>query len=301
MLFKKNSPVRLIQLTILGIFMTFVGFVLGAPFFRVVRNTYGSLTFWSIAFGLILVMAYFGNWNLASIYCSLILTVGVSTELELLKLPLIIKNLISTILGWFVLMVGVFWWTQKNSITNIERAAEFLKEALKPVIQNTNKVELDYVGMVYQLPSAGFILIMVGLALSLVWERRIRFWFRLKKIRSVKGHSFMNLKWNDYVIWLALFSLLFTIIDWKENSNLYWIGIVSANLTNILIVIFSFQGLSILENLLLQMHSGMFFRTLSYFIFFGQMFLLLSFVGFVDYWIDFRSKIAKMRDQKKTR
>ena len=62
---------------------------------------------------------------------------------------------------------------------------------------------------------------------------------------------------------------------------------------NISLVLYFFQGLAVLEVLLNALKAGMFTRVVVYFFLVGQLFFVLSAVGLIDYWADFRRRLSK--------
>ncbi|MBO9668271.1 MAG: DUF2232 domain-containing protein, partial [Bdellovibrio sp.] len=72
------------------------------------------------------------------------------------------------------------------------------------------------------------------------------------------------------------------------------IAILAVNIVNVALVLYFFQGLAVLEVLLNSMRAGTFTRVLVYIILVGQLVLILSIVGLIDYWLDFRGRIRRM-------
>jgi uncharacterized protein YybS (DUF2232 family) len=60
-------------------------------------------------------------------------------------------------------------------------------------------------------------------------------------------------------------------------------------------VIYLFQGLAVLEVSFLAFRIGTFWKVLIYVLVVGQLFFLLSAVGVIDYWVDFRQRLTKWK------
>lgn len=290
----KGSLSRLSVISSIAVLMSVLTVVFGTPFLRVIRNVYGSLTFW------VLVLLFLGGTTLLKadwlsfMVGSVWLTTGISLELEKRKVSFLTNSILSLTAGFAVCMAGLWGVLQKLGVTDLTRATEYFQEAVKPLVKGQVNQELDYAALILQVPSMIFIVILLSLAIGYLMERRIRFWFRMTKHRGVKGYvykfDFLKFKVSDKLIWVALFSLLFSALG-GFGPSFRTLETVGSNLVNVFIVVYFFQGLAVLEHLLIQIRAGVFLRTFSYFIFLGQLFLVLSIVGFLDFWFDFRSKI----------
>ena len=300
MILKKGSYSEISLLSGIAIVMSIVTGIFGTPFLRVIRNTYGSLAFW----GLVLLflggsVALKASW-LSVVVGSVWLTTGISLELEKRKVSFLTNSVLSLTVGFLICALGMYGALQELGILSLDRATEYFKEVVKPMMAQSSKGqmnnEMDYQAIVLQVPSMVFVFLLVSLAFGYLMERRVRHWLRLRKHGHVYKFNFLKFRAKDGVIWVALFSLLFSTLG-TMGKDFYWLGIIGSNLVNVFFIVFLFQGIAILENILMRMKAGVFFRSLSYFIFIGQLFLVLSIVGFLDYWFDIRQRIKIMNRQ----
>jgi hypothetical protein len=299
MITKKGTLSRLSVISSISVMMSVLTVVFGTPFLRVIRNAYGSLTFWGLMFlflsGTTLLKA---DW-LSFIVGSVWLTTGISLELEKRKISFLANAIVSLVIGFSVCTVGILTVFKRLGVVDLARATEYFKEAVKPLVKVQENQEVDYSALVLQIPSMVFIVLLLGLAIGYLMERRIRFWFRLSKQGYVYKFDFLKFRVPDGLIWVALFSLLFSTLG-TMGKGFFWLGMLGSNLVNVFLVVFFFQGLAILETFLMQVKAGVFLRTLSYFIFLGQLFLVLSIVGFLDFWFDFRGKLKAGMNRQAT-
>lgn len=286
----KGSLSRLSVMSSIAVLMSVLTVIFGTPFLRVIRNVYGSLTFWGLVFlflgGTTLLKA---DW-LSFIVGSVWLTTGISLELEKRKVSFLANSILSLTIGFAICSAGLWGVLQKLGVTDLARATEYFQEAVKPLVKGQVNPEMDYTALVLQVPSMLFIVLLLSLAIGFLMERRIRFWFRMTKQGYVYKFDFLKFRVSDKLIWVALFSLLLTTLG-GFGSDFRTLETVGSNLVYVFMVVYFFQGLAILEHVLIQIRAGVFLRTLSYFIFLGQLFLVLSIVGFLDFWFDFRAKI----------
>ncbi len=286
----KGSLSRLSVISSIAVLMSLLTVVFGTPFLRVIRNVYGSLIFWGLVFlflgGTTLLKADWLSFVVGSVW----ITTGISLELEKKKVSFLTNSILSLTTGFILCAAGLWGVLKRLGVNDLARATEYFQEAVKPLVKGQMNQELDYTALVLQMPSMLFIALLLSLAIGFLMERRIRFWFRLTKQGYVYKFDFLKFRVSDKLIWVALFSLLFSVLG-GFGPNFKALETVGSNLVNVFIVVYFFQGLAVLEHILIQIRAGVFLRTFSYFIFLGQLFLVLSIVGFLDFWFDFRSKI----------
>ncbi|MBL7557781.1 MAG: DUF2232 domain-containing protein [Bdellovibrionaceae bacterium] len=286
----KGSLSRLSVISSIAMLMSVLTVVFGTPFLRVIRNVYGSLTFWGLVLlfvgGTTLLKADWLSFVVGSVW----LTTGISLELEKRKVSFLTNSIVSLTTGFIVCGAGLLGVLKSLGVTDLARATEYVQEAVKPLVKGQMNQEMDYTALVLQIPSMLFIVLLLSLAIGFLMERRIRFWFRLMKQGYVYKFDFLKFRVSDKLIWVALFSLLFSVLG-GFGPSFKTLETVGSNFVNVFIVVYFFQGLAVLEHILIQIRAGVFLRTFSYFIFLGQLFLVLSIVGFLDFWFDFRGKI----------
>ncbi len=191
----KGSLSKLSLISSFAVLMSVVSVIFGTPFLRVIRNVYGSLTFWGL-----LLLFLGGSTLLKADWLSLIvgsvwLTTGISLELEKRKFSFLWNSIVSLAIGFVVCITGLLEVMKQLGVTDLTRAVDFFKEAVKPMMKGgAVNAEMDYTALVLQVPSMVFIVLMLGLAISYLMERRIRFWFRLPKEEYTYKFDFMCAK-----------------------------------------------------------------------------------------------------------
>lgn len=264
--------------------------IMGAPLLRVLRKAYGPLAFWIL--GLLLTgIAWFLNAQpLALFLGSIWMTLGAYVEMEQKGLGWWISGLVSVSLGAGATALGLFGAFTKNGI-NTYAEVQGLAEKFAQQVQEMNPtVKLDPSILVQQTPSAIVIILMVALSLGLIFERRIFSWLNLPREKIASQLKLLEYRVPDYFIWVAMIAFLLTMVSFGGKA----IAILAANILNVAIVLYFFQGLAVLEVFLNSIRAGVFTRILTYIILVGQMLLVLSVVGLIDYWVDFRGRIRRI-------
>ncbi|MGZ3773740.1 MAG: DUF2232 domain-containing protein [Pseudobdellovibrionaceae bacterium] len=287
---KLASPQKFITILSLSILLSMFTVVLGAPLLRVLRKVYGPSAFWIL--GLLLTgIAWFLNAQpLALFFGSIWMTLGAYVEMEQKGLGWWISGFVSVLLGLGATALGLFGAFTKNGINTYAEVQKLAERFAQQVQEMNPSVKLDPSILVQQIPSAIVIILVVALSLGLIFERRIFSWLNLPREKIASQLKLLEYRVPDYFIWVAMIAFLLTMVSFGGKA----IAILSANIVNVAIVLYFFQGLAVLEVFLNSIRAGVFTRILTYIILVGQMLLILSIVGLIDYWVDFRGRIRRI-------
>jgi hypothetical protein len=265
-----------------GYLLTWLTILGGAPFIRVLRQRFGFLAFW--ATGIFLSAATRELWFLIG---SIWVVVGLYTELEAKGVRWIWNGLLSVLVGTAVLIGGAYKALQKLGVTTLEQLAEFTRKLFQERSILELPAEFDFMMLVRQIPSIAVIVIVLVLAHALIFEKAIYRWFRIPRERFAAQIKLLEFKMPDVFVWIGMVSFLGSILDWKGQA-------IAVNIVNVCVVLFFLQGLAILEFFYKVLRVGILIRTLGYFVFVFNLFVVLAFVGFIDFWFDFRKRIRKL-------
>jgi hypothetical protein len=141
-----------------------------------------------------------------------------------------------------------------------------------------------------QLPSVFFCLLMVGLGTGLILEVP---YFRTSSRSTGYTGRLTDFRVHPAFVWAVIGALLLAFFDFGIEAT----RSIGINLLNCLAVLFFFQGLAILCRYFEVLRVGTAWRVFWLFVFVTQLFLVLSVVGFVDYWFEFRSRLKKVSGQ----
>ncbi|MBV2169908.1 MAG: YybS family protein [Bdellovibrio sp.] len=287
---KTATAQKFITISSLSILLSMLTVVLGAPLLRVLRKAYGPRAFWILG-----LLATGAAWllnaqPLALFLGSIWMTLGAYMEMEQRGFGWWISGLLSVALGSLAAGLGLFGAFRKNGI-NTYAEVQRLAEQFSQRVQDMNPVvKLDPAILVQQIPSAIVIVLVLALGLGLIFERRVFSWLNLPREKIASQLKLLEYRVPDYVIWVAMIAFLLTMVSFGGKA----IAILAVNIVNVVIVLYFFQGLAVLEVFLNSIRAGVFMRVLTYIILVGQLLLLLSIVGLIDYWVDFRGRIRKI-------
>lgn len=273
---------------------------MGAPMLRALRNHYGSVIYWvsgvlvSVAIGS--VMPAVGMFVL--ILFSLWVTVGCYQEFEERGHASFWTAALSVAAGSLIILEGSHLWA--NSL-GLDLASEFKSnlEIIAQQLSTSGKKLSDYgisaESIMGQIPSMVIGLEMTCLAFALMFGRRTAALMGLQFERVASEMRLLEFRVPDFAIWITMFSFLLSFMSIKPE----WISTVSTNVFSVMMGFYFFQGLAVLETGFLVFKVGNVMRFLTYLLVVGQLLFLLSVVGIIDYWVDFRRRIKRWRSSGK--
>jgi hypothetical protein len=288
---KKNASIqKIITISSLSILLSMLTMVFGAPFLRVLRKAFGPRSFWIL--GLIVTGA---AWLLnlqpfALIIGSVWMTLGAYTEFEQKGLGWWISGILGVLLGTLTEFVGIFIVFKQNGINTYAEVVALAEKFAQKVLEINPMAKIDPELLIQQLPSTVVIILVVTLGVGLMFERRVFSWLNLPHEKTASQLKLLEYRVPDYMVWVAMIAFLLTMVSFGGKAT----AILAVNIVNVCIVLYFFQGLAVLEVFLNSMKAGFFTRVLTYIILVGQLLLVLSIVGWVDYWVDFRRRIRKL-------
>lgn len=165
-----------------------------------------------------------------------------------------------------------------NYLTNtVER---YIKET--QVVMGS--VELDVQKIVYQLPSIVICLFGINMWLAAVFDKRSKISILGRRVDK----DLKNYRTPEPFIWVVILSLLFSFLQVPVTG----LQEVALNTLNVSLLLYFFQGLSVLSFIMDQLKFNLFFRMIVNFLFIIQILLPIC-LGILDFWLNFRAKISK--------
>ncbi len=130
----------------------------------------------------------------------------------------------------------------------------------------------------------------MSLALALILEQPFGRIFRLP-LEKIEGLNLLGFKLPDSFIWIAMISFLFSFLDIGQKD----LSLIATNIVNIMVVLYFFQGLAVVEAFFTALKLGFFIRFITYVVFLIQLFFLVAGIGLIDYWLEFRKRFIRIR------
>ena len=289
---KSTSPQKIIFMFTMAVALTAITGFLGSSIVRALRKTVSPLVYW--IGGIVVVAALWTtNAQLMAVYVGTVwMTLGAYHELEVRGFRWWNSGIISICLAAMVAIFGLWQVLVSSGISNWERARSYGLEVAEKVIAAagaSGKILPEY--LLQQMPSAFVILLIFTLAFGLIFERNTFSFFGLPQKRVAARINIAEFRLPAFFVWIALASFFFAMVDLHMKE----VAVVFGNMLNIVVVLYFFQGVAVFEALLNFLRAGVVTRVLGYLIMIGQLMLILSVVGFADYWMDFRRKLNRMK------
>ena len=294
---KSTVPLhKSILLLIWSVVLTGVTVVLGAAPLKPVRLNLGAAPFWMLGLGL---SALFLAFQIPAIGLGLLLftiLIGVWVEFEQRGFSLFQSAASALAATLSVMVAAVFFLTRKNPVFWQEQLVVHIEKFISRLSQmDANLAQtLKAEELAMQVPSAVVIIFLFSATFVAVFEKPIQKWLGQA---SGKKERLSDFRLPDFFMWLLISSVFFAF--WNGSSKL--VSAVATNVLNVLIVCYFLQGLAVLVRYFQVFRVGYFWRVLWTLIFTLQLFLVLSFVGVLDYWLDFRKKFLSRSSQAKKR
>lgn len=292
---KAHTPIhKSVLLLIWSVILTGGTLVFGAAPLKPVRMNIGAAPFWLLGLGL---STLFWALQIPTIGTALLLfTILVGTWAELEQRG---YSLVQSVAAGLLATIGIasaalFFITKRNPSYWIGQ----LTAAIEGVIARVSKVDLALAEslkveeLLLQVPSVIVVALIIAAALVAICERPLLKWSGHGVVRKER---LTDLQLPDALVWVLIAAVFGAFWDGSSKT----VSAISMNILNILAVCYFFQGMAILCRYFQVFRVGYFWRVIWVSIFALQLFLVLSFVGVIDYWLDFRKKMMKKSSELK--
>lgn len=286
---QKTRVLKFSALSVVALALSFIAFLLSAPFLRVLRKSFGALAYWSVGVIFVLALALLKMAPLALFMGTFWTTLGTYVEFERKGLSWKWSGTISIFAGCVLMALAAFIATKNFGIHVLGELEASANEVVNTIKSVNPKITLEPATLMQLVPAAIISLLVIALGVGLIFEGRVYHWFKLPRTRIASQLKLLDFRLPDFFIWVVLFSFLFSFQSFGNEG----LKIVGTNALVISLVLYFFQGLAVMEFGLAFLRSGFFSRFLAYFVFLIQVPMLLSFIGLADYWIDFRKRMKK--------
>lgn len=267
-----------------AVMMTALTYVLGAVGLKVLRREAGRWFYWS--FGSVLTGILFGAMlkPLALAFVSLVVLVGVFSELEELGLGVLISGFFTLVINALCSAGAFALWVSMTGPKWSQQIQETLESTLKPLIELNPKLQINYFDLMLQLPSVLLILWMGAIYFAVLLESRLT----PVKSAGLKG-QLAGIRLPDPVIWLFIGALLGAFGGFAKAP----VEAVSVNVLNVCFMLFFLQGIAVVGRFFETLRMGWFWQVVFMVLIVVHLFLFVSLLGLSDYWVDFRTRMAK--------
>lgn len=291
---QKPTLLKFLILLTGGVIFTLFTLVLGALPMRLARRTYGRTLYW---FGHAAVCAGIfaaGFAPFAAAYGLMALLIGAYSELEDHAGSVFVSGLLAVAMTAGVGAAALAAWLHQTRTDLLALLKSQVSTWVAQVTAMNPQADINVDTVVQQAPSAVLVMLMLALAGSLVWERRGYVWFRLPRPARASG-VLMSFRVPDAFVWLTMAAVLGAFLQHGQP----WLAAVALNALNILVVVYFFQGLAVVASFFSAIRLSPLWQGFWYLMIALQLFLLVALLGFADFWMEFRTRLAKKTTEVK--
>lgn len=295
----KPSFARFLAVLISATLATALFVFLGTPLLRVLRNVFGPWKYWisGVLITALLLLAGPGTVIMGFFLFSLWVTVGLYQEMEERGHANFWTACLSVAVGSALVILGPVLWTQALGLSLVDNLKASFEELMRMLSNGKSLSEygLSAEAIVNQIPSMVIVIQIASLAFALMLDRRFAVLMGLKYERIASQMRLLEFRLPDSMIWIVMFSFLLSFIKWAPPT----VSVVALNVFNVMMGLYFFQGLAVMEMSFLVFRIGPILRLLIYLLVVGQLFFLLSPIGVIDYWVDFRQRLKRWKLSEK--
>ena len=269
--------------------------ILGAPFLKVLRRETPFAIFWLLAIAVSLALYFLSQPSLALMNMIAFTVIGAYHEAEVKNISRFKSGVFAVTSGFITTVIGVKFWLLMNPQVNLlAQMTTAVEQLLAQTKKMGNEMPFDVAAVISQLPSALISTIIVFLAVALIYEKRVSYWFELNLDQTKTQVSLLTFKVPDFLIWVTMFSLLASFINVGNKD----INVIGSNILNVMMILYFWQGLAVTEVFFRSFKVFFLIRFFAYFILISQLFPILSGIGVIDFWVNFRDRFSKMTAAK---
>ena len=289
------KDIKILPYWLLSGVLTAVTAVFGGVPLKVLRHRLGRLPYFVLVAvataGLYYILPMLGIY-----YFAIGVLIELQCEFEELSDDAFASHFLALISTLMLLAGGLMLWSAQRGFSWIHLLEDNLSQALQSFKGiGKNDAALSVSEVVVQLPSAVTILLALNQFFASIFEKiwTPRSW-RLHSKPTPK--SLGNFTVPAFMVWLTIFAVLGAF----GRLAPAWLERVSLNFVNVSVLLFFFQGFAITVQFLRMLKINRVWR-LFFLVFLSlQLFLVISFIGFVDFWMNFRERLKKRTAQLKS-
>lgn len=276
-------------LTAWSVLLTALTGILGGVPLRGLRMAMGPTGFWALTLVATALLAIANWWMLALLYLSLVMVIGLFSELEEHGFTLVAGGAWSVVITSLMLGGGFAFWVSHQGSAWPSALIGKVESYLSGIPGWTDKVGIEAKDLVLQVPSLVVVVLTLGLFMALLFQRRMAV---LNGGHRGPVHRLNRFAVPDAFIWVFILSVAGAFL-----AKGGWLQPLAINALNITAVVLFLQGLAVVASYFEYFKVGWFWQMLLLLVLVTQLFILVSLVGLVDYWMDFRSRLAKRAEE----
>lgn len=285
---------RFTLFSVWAVFMTALTFVLGAPPLKVLRRRMGRAPYWALTLGMCLVLFALHAKILALSFLTLVILMGVFEEFEEMGFGFQSSALYALIINVLVSAGGFALWVSRTGPAWRDTLTATIEAALKPLADLNTNFHVNPKDVMLQLPSVAIVLWMIAIYVAVLLESRLSGWdMAAPDARPTLRPQLAEFRLPDAMVWAFIASLLGAFGNFHHPA----VEALAVNTMNVCMVLFFFQGIAVVSRFFAAIRMGIFWQGVFMVLIVVQLFLFVSLLGLLDYWLNFRARLAKRSER----
>jgi hypothetical protein len=293
-----NSFIKYVALVLAAVALTLLTMIFGALPMLLARRAFGRLAYWT-GFGAVAAALGLAGLPLYALtFVALTVLVGVYAEIEEYGVSVFVAGTIGVMSATGVVFGGLGLWARLSNLRLGEELRRLLDPFIAQLTQNTTST-VSSEAILQQLPSAIVIMLSLALAVALIGERKAQNRSRAEALEgsnkggdsaeALKAEGLAAFRLPDLTVWLVTVAIAGAFL----KHGIPVLETVSLNLLNLLFVLYFFQGLAVISHAFRVFKIGPVWQAIWYVLLVLQLFLMVSVLGFADYWLEFRERLSR--------
>lgn len=291
-----NIGQRLMRILFHGfwaVFLTRATYFLGGAPLRMLRVWAGRTGYWAMGAGLSLAFYLVNAKLLAGAFFSLVGLMGVFAELEDVGLSFMVSGAFTLLINSLVGAGAFAFYVSRTGPKWDHEILSYLEASLKPLASLSRQFQIDYHDLLVQMPSVILMFWAVAIYLAVLMEARLNGGEPASSHGAQMRAQMAEFRLPDPVVWVFILSLLGAFGGFSAGA----IEVLAVNAMNFCMLLLFFQGIAVVVRVFEHLRMGAFWQFLTMVLIVLHLFLFVSLLGLLDYWVDFRPRLSKRAEE----
>lgn len=298
-MFSTQRAARIFFYSAWAVIMTGLTYILGAVSLKALRRKFGRIGYWGISTALSAVFFALSLKMFAIAFFSLVVLIGVFSELEEMGFSLKISAFFALTINALLSSGAMVFWIYSTGPKWSQQVLATLEAMLKPLAEINPHIQIKHYELMLVIPSVVLILWIAAIYLAILLESKLvsedvaTTTTAADQPKLSMRRQLVELKMPDAIVWIFTASLLGTFGGFGNQ----YVEAVAANVLNVCTMLFFLQGIAVVAKFFEKLRISAFWQTLLMVLVVLYLFLFVSLIGLTDYWLDYRSRMAKRTEE----
>jgi hypothetical protein len=284
---QRQNGLKFSALIAISTLLTALTVVLGAIPMRVIYRAWGRSIYWLSFMALAGALVLAGEMAIAAVVAILAFLIGFYSEAEHQGSSLFGAASVSVLATVGLVSGGTAVWGHFHQVNLLATAKEISKTVVERALAINPHLEISSDLLAYQVPSFIVVALVLSLAAALIWEKRTEELFRMTL--PEQALRLREFKVPGFFVWAVILASVGAFVE--HGRPLF--ETFSLNALNVLAAIYFFQGIAVISHFFRFYKISPFWQVFWFLVLFVQLFPLVSFIGFTDFWLEYRTRLRR--------